>query len=238
MARFRDRYQAGRILGRKLRPYAHQAGMLVLGLPRGGVPVAFQVASALDAPLDVFLVRKLGVPGYEELALGAIATGGVRVISQELLEAFGVSEDELDRLIAREERELARREHRYRGTRPPPRIHGRTIILVDDGLATGATMRAAVAAIREQEPARVVVAVPLAPPETVEELAREVDDLVCVLSPHPFYAVGLGYESFPQTSDEEVQQLLERADRRSLSHVMPTRHAGQEWTRESDNSWR
>jgi predicted phosphoribosyltransferase len=177
------------------------------------VPVAFEVAQALDAPLDVFLVRKLGVPGHEELAMGAIASGGVRVLNEDIIAAYGIRPEEIEAVAAAEERELARREHRYRGERPLPEVAGRTVILVDDGLATGSSMRAAVAALRQQHPARIAVAVPTAAPETCEEFRDKVDDIVCATTPDPFYAVGLWYEDFSQTSDEEVHELLERAAR-------------------------
>ena len=210
-ARFRDRRDAGRQLAAYLRKYAGRSDVLVLALPRGGVPVAFEVAQALGAPLDVFLVRKLGLPGHEEFAIGAIASGGVRVLNHETLREYGVSREQVEAVIEAEERELERRERRYRGDRPFPDVAGRTVILIDDGLATGSTMRAAVAALRQERPARVIVAVPTAPPETCEELATIVDDMVCLITPDPFYAVGLWYEDFSQTTDEEVRELLERA---------------------------
>jgi putative phosphoribosyl transferase len=210
-ARFRDRRDAGRQLAAYLRKYAGRSDVLVLALPRGGVPVAFEVAQALGAPLDVFLVRKLGLPGHEEFAIGAIASGGVRVLNHETLREYGVSREQVEAVIEAEERELERRERRYRGDRPFPDVAGRTVILIDDGLATGSTMRAAVAALRQEGPARVIVAVPTAPPETCEELATIVDDMVCLITPDPFYAVGLWYEDFSQTTDEEVRELLERA---------------------------
>jgi putative phosphoribosyl transferase len=211
--RFRDRTDAGRRLAKSLLAYANRPDVLVLALPRGGVPVAFEVARTLEAPLDVFLVRKLGVPGHEELAMGAIASGGVRVVNDDIIAAYDVRPEEIELVSAAEERELGRRERLYRGERPPPAVAGRTVILVDDGLATGSTMRAAVAALRQQHPARVVVAVPTAAAETCEEFRHEVDDIVCATTPDPFYAVGLWYEDFSQTSDEEVHELLERAAR-------------------------
>ncbi|HET7321138.1 MAG TPA: phosphoribosyltransferase [Longimicrobiaceae bacterium] len=210
-ARFVDRKQAGRRLAADLAPYAGRPNLLVLALPRGGVPVAFEVARELDAPLDVFLVRKLGVPGHEELAMGAIASGGIRVLNPEVLQMIHVPEEAIDAVAEREERELERREREYRGDRPEPKIRGRTVILVDDGLATGSTMRAAVAALRAEYPERLVVAVPVAAPETCEALGREVDDIVCAITPEPFHAVGLWYEDFSQTTDEEVRSLLEQA---------------------------
>jgi predicted phosphoribosyltransferase len=208
--RFRNRTDAGRQLAEKLAAYAHRPGVLVLALPRGGVPVGFEVARKLGAPLDVFLVRKLGVPGYEELAMGAVATGGVRVLNDEIVRGLGISEHEIDAAAARELQELARRQRLYRGDRPLPDIAGRTVILVDDGLATGATMRAAIAAVRQQQPARIVVAVPTASPDTCEALKAEADDVVCAMTPEPFLAVGHWYEDFTQTTDDEVRELLAR----------------------------
>ncbi len=209
--RFQDRADAGRRLAEKLMAYAGRPDVLVLALPRGGVPVAYEVALALHAPLDVFLVRKLGVPGQAELAMGAIATGGVRVLNEEVIEALGIPEDVIEEVTAEEQQELARRERLYRGDNPPPDLRGRTVILIDDGLATGSTMRAAVAAARNQQPARVVVAVPVAARSTYEELQAEVDEIVCVFTPEPFHAVGLWYETFSQTTDEEIQELLASA---------------------------
>jgi putative phosphoribosyl transferase len=183
----------------------------VLALPRGGVPVAYEVARALGAPLDVFLVRKLGVPGHEELAIGAIASGGVRVLNQELARALRIPDQMIEAIAAKEQQELERRERLYRGDRPPPDVRGRTVILVDDGLATGATMYAAVEALRQQQQARIIVAVPIAAPETCAELSEEVDEVICAVTPQPFHAVGLWYEDFSQTSDDEVRDLLARA---------------------------
>jgi putative phosphoribosyl transferase len=210
-ARYRDRRHAGRELASKLLEYADRPDVIVLALPRGGVPVAYEVATALRAPLDVFIVRKLGVPGHEEYAMGAIATGGVRVLDDRVVRTARVTRAELDAVTAAEQRELERRERQYRGDRPPPDVAGRTIILVDDGLATGATMRAAVEALRQEGAARVVVAVPIAPPETCDAFRDIVDDIVCARTPEPFYAVGLWYEDFSQTTDEEVHELLARA---------------------------
>src|ERR1700737_1724601 len=207
---FRDRHEAGRELARKLGPYANRPDVRVLALPRGGVPVAYEVARALGAPLDVFLVRKLGVPGYEELAMGAVATGGVRVLNDEIVRGLGISEHEIDAAAARELQELARRQRLYRGDRPLPDIAGRTVILVDDGLATGATMRAAIRALRQQQPARIVVAVPTASADTCEALKAEADDVICAMTPEPFFAVGHWYEDFTQTTDDEVRELLAR----------------------------
>ena len=210
MRPFRDRYDAGRQLAERLTEYAGRSDVLVLALPRGGVPVACEVAATLDAPLDVFLVRKLGVPGQEELAMGAIASGGVRVLNEHVVEMVGVSDQEIDEVAAREQQELERREREYRNGRPAPRIRGRTVILIDDGLATGSTMRAAVQAVRRQGASRVVVAVPVAAASTCDEFRAEVDDVVCAVTPEPFYAVGLWYEDFSQTTDEEVRRLLDK----------------------------
>lgn len=209
---YRDRFEAGQRLATKLMAYAHRQDVLVLGLPRGGVPVAYEVAKALQAPLDVFIVRKLGVPGREELAMGAIATGGIRVINESVVRMLHIPEHIIDAVAAREQQELERREHLYRDDRPPPDVHASTVILIDDGLATGSTMRAAIAALRLQHPARIVVAVPVAALATCEELGTEVDEIVCVQTPEPFYGVGLWYENFSQTTDEEVHDLLAQAE--------------------------
>src|SRR5438132_2525077 len=187
-ARFRDRAEAGRLLGERLGEYAGRDDVVVLGLPRGGVPVAREVARALGAPLDVFLVRKLGLPGQPELAMGAIASGGTRVLNEELVRELRLDDELIDRVAEREEAELARRERAYRGERPAPDLGGRTVVLVDDGLATGSTMRAAVAAVRRRDPQRVVVAVPTAPPHALRELEPDVDELVWVIAPEPFHA--------------------------------------------------
>jgi putative phosphoribosyl transferase len=205
---FRDRAEAGRRLATDLDHYRGRPDLLVLALPRGGVPVAAEVARALGAPLDVFVVRKLGVPGREELAMGAIASGGIRVIDPEIVSALGISEPEIALVAQREEQELARREELYRGNRAPPEMTGKTVILVDDGLATGSSMRAAASAVRAMRPARVVVAVPTAPAETCQALRREVDEVVCSVMPEPFQAVGLWYEDFSETTDDEIRQLL------------------------------
>jgi predicted phosphoribosyltransferase/erythromycin esterase-like protein len=217
---FRDRREAGRLLAEKLTAYANRRDMLVLALPRGGVPVAYEVAHALGAPLDVFIVRKLGVPGYEELAMGAVATGGVRVLNPQIIDRLGIPTHLIDAVAAREEKELARRELLYRGGRPPPDVRSRTVILVDDGLATGATMQAAIQALRQQQPARIVVAVPTASPETCEEMRAEVDDVVCAITPEPFHAVGLWYQDFSQTTDEEVRDLLAPRDTMDKSEAV------------------
>jgi len=208
---FANRREAGRILASLLRKYADRDDVLVLALPRGGVPVGFEVAQALQAPLDVFIVRKLGVPGHDELAMGAIATGGVRVLNDDVVMSLELEPEVIDAVAAREEKELARRERLYRGARPVPDVHGRTVILIDDGLATGSTMRAAVAALRKQRPARIVVAVPVAAPETCEEFKTEVDEVVCAATPRMFNGVGRWYEDFSQTTDEEVHELLAQA---------------------------
>lgn len=209
--RFRDRMEAGQLLATQLTAYANRSDVLVLALPRGGVPVAFEVARALHAPLDVIIVRKLGVPGYEELAMGAIASGGVRVLNDDVVHMLGISDEEINKVAAHEQQELERRERLYRGDRPTYEVRGRTVILVDDGIATGATMRAAVAAVRQRQPARIVIAVPAAAASICEELAAEVDELVCVIRPEAFFAVGFWYENFSQTTDEEVRTLLEQA---------------------------
>ena len=208
ITRFRDRVDAGRVLARGLEEFRDKPDVLVLALPRGGVPVGFEVARELGAPLDVFVVRKLGMPGHEEYAIGAIATGGVRIINEEAIRAFGVTNAEIEAVTAEERVELERRERRYRDGRPFPDIAGKTVILVDDGLATGSTMRAAVEALRLEKPARLVVAVPTAAPETCREIAELVDDMLCAMTPEPFYAVGLWYDDFGQTTDEEVHDLL------------------------------
>jgi len=208
---FRDRVEAGDTLAGLLGHYAGRPDVLVLALPRGGVPVAARVAEALGAPLDVFVVRKLGVPGQQELAMGAIATGGVRVVNEQVVGRLRLGEADLQRVAEAEERELARRERSYREGRGPPDLAGQVVILVDDGLATGSTMRAAVAAARRLGPARVVVAVPTAPASTCQSLREEADEVVCATTPRPFRAVGYSYRSFPQTSDEEVRSLLRAA---------------------------
>src|SRR6202521_3551535 len=186
---FRDRREAGRLLAGKLAAYANRPDVLVLALPRGGVPVAYEVARALRAPLDVFVVRKIGVPGYEELAMGAVATGGVRVLNEQLVTRLGIPDHLIEAVAAREQKELARRERLYRGNRPLPDVRGQTVILVDDGLATGATMHAAIQALRHQNPASIVVAVPTASPEACEEMRVEADDVICAVTPEPFHAV-------------------------------------------------
>jgi erythromycin esterase-like protein/predicted phosphoribosyltransferase len=211
--RFRDRAHAGRELAERLRHYAGRDDVIVLGLPRGGVPVAYEIARALDAPLDVFLVRKLGVPGHEEYALGAIASGGIRVLNTQLIESLNLPAEWIEAIDAKERRELHRRERAYRGERPPPDLAGRTVILADDGLATGSTMLAALDAVRADEPVRVVVAAPVADPDVCEALREVADEVVCVHTPRPFLAVGVWYEDFTQTADGEVRSLLEQARR-------------------------
>jgi putative phosphoribosyl transferase len=208
---FRDRREAGQLLAAELAAYAHRPDVLVLALPRGGVPVAYEVARALGLPLDVFLVRKLGLPGHEELAMGAIASGGVRVLNEELVHDLRIPNHVIEAVAANELQELERRERLYRGDRPAPDVRGWTVILVDDGLATGTTMRAAVKALQQEGAARIVVAVPIAAPETCEDLSAEVDDIICAVTPEPFRAVGLWYEDFSQTTDEEVRDLLARS---------------------------
>jgi len=208
---FRDRTDAGQKLAARLAKYAHRSDVLVLALPRGGVPVAYEVAEQLGAPLDVFLVRKLGVPGYEELAMGAIASGGVRFVNDDVVRQLAIPGEVIDAVAAEERRELERRERAYRNDRPPPDVKGRTVILIDDGLATGSTMRAAAAALRKLGPERIVVAVPVSAPETCDEIREEVDEVVCAVTPEPFRGVGLWYKDFSQTTDEEVRELLERA---------------------------
>ena len=209
--RFRDRSEAGRVLAQQLTEYAGRDDVIVLALPRGGIPVGYEVAKALGAPLEVFVARKLGVPGHQELAMGAIASGGSAVLDHGLVRRLGVTQAQLDRAVADETRELERREQAYRGDREAPDLRGKTVILVDDGLATGATMRAAALAVRDQQPARIVVAVPVAAEETCDQFRDVVDDVICAVTPKPFYAVGMWYEDFDQTTDDEVRELLERA---------------------------
>ena len=211
LALFSDRFDAGRQLAAALREYAHRPGVLVLALPRGGVPVGFAVAQELGVPLDIFLVRKLGVPGQEELAMGAVAGGGVRFLNQEVVRELGIAPEAFERVAQAEQRELERRDRLYRGELPHPVVEGQTVILVDDGLATGSSTRAAVRALSQQRPREIVVAVPLAAASTCELLRSEADKVICVAMPEPFYAVGQWYRDFSQTSDEEVRDLLARA---------------------------
>jgi putative phosphoribosyl transferase len=208
---FRNRFDAGRVLASLLGKHARRPDVLVLALPRGGVPVGFEVAQALEAPLDVFVVRKLGVPGFEELAMGAIASGGVRVENASVLQSLGISKQIVNQVAERELNEVRRRERQYRGDQPPPPVEGRTVILVDDGLATGATMAVAAAALRRLKPARIVIAVPVAAPETCEQFRQIVDEIICAYTPEDFSAVGRWYEDFSQVSDEEVRDLLQRS---------------------------
>lgn len=209
--RFANRVEAGRLLAERLKNFADRSDVIILALPRGGVPVAFEIAQTLHVALDIFLVRKLGVPGHRELAMGAIATGGVRVLNDEVVGGLDIPPRAIDAVAQEEQRELERREQEYRGPRPAPEVRGRTVVIVDDGLATGSTMRAAVAALRQQQPNRIVVAVPVAPPSTCQELRAEADEVVCLATPEPFSAVGLWYRDFSETSDAEVRDLLARA---------------------------
>jgi putative phosphoribosyl transferase len=209
--RFRNRSEAGRLLARALERYKDHSDVLVLALPRGGVPVAYEVATNLDAPLDVFIVRKLGVPGHEELAMGAIASGGIRALNTAVIQQLNIPRSAIEAVAAHEQQELERRERLYRGQKASLNIQDRTIILVDDGLATGSTMKAAVAALRPQNPRKIIVAVPTAPAETCDELQDEADEVICAVTPEPFYAVGQWYENFEQTTDAEVTELIRRA---------------------------
>ena len=214
---FQDRRDAGRTLAAALSAYANRDDVVVLALPRGGVPVAFEVARALRAPLDVFTVRKLGVPGHEEWGFGAIATGGLRLLDRYVVDKLGLPDNLIEQVTARERRELERRERVYRGDRPAPVLTGKTVIVVDDGLATGSTMRAAVHTLRAWSPTRIVIAVPTGARQTCDELSTDADAVVCATMPEPFYAVGQEYEDFSPTTDEEVCRLLAAA-RSSVSH--------------------
>lgn len=211
MDKYQNREAAGKVLADRLSQFANRSDVIVLALPRGGVPVAFEVAITLHLPLDVFVVRKLGVPGHEELAMGAIAANGVIIFNQEVLSELEISQSHIDREIAAEQQELQRREHAYRGQRPFPSVKNKTIILVDDGIATGATVRAAIQALRQWQPARIIVAVPVADPEMAAKIAELADDFICPLQPRPLYAVGAWYHEFLQTTDAEVHTLLMRA---------------------------
>jgi putative phosphoribosyl transferase len=215
---FRDRIEAGQVLAAKLAAYADRGDVVVLALPRGGVPVAFEVAQALHAPLDVFLVRKLGAPGHTELAMGAIASGGVRVLNDNVIRGLRIADETIDAVAAQERQELRRRERLYRGDQAEPDVRGRTVILVDDGLATGSTMRAAVLALRQQRPARTIVAVPVGSRENCDELGQEADEALCAVTPDPFIAVGHWYGDFTQTTDEEVRELLKRHREQEAIH--------------------
>jgi predicted phosphoribosyltransferase len=206
--RFPDRRAAGRELARELERYAGRPDVIVLALPRGGVPVGYELARALNADLDVFVVRKLGVPGHEELGFGALAPGGPRILNDEVVDSLAIDQATIEEVTERETRELERRDRAYRGDRPRPDLAGRVVILVDDGLATGSSIRVAIEAVRSQDPQRVVVAVPVAPPETVEELRGSVDEIVCLVAREPFAAIGLWYEDFSPTTDDEVRELL------------------------------
>jgi predicted phosphoribosyltransferase len=208
---YQDRHDAGKRLAERLSAYAHRPDVLVLALPRGGVPVAYEVARRLNAPLDAFIVRKLGVPDYEELAMGALASGGIRVLNNDVIHTLHIPASVIEEVTATEQRELERREQLYRDGRPTPDVKGRTIILIDDGLATGATMRAALQALQCQQPDHLIAAAPVAAPQTYLELLSEADDVICPLMPDPFFAVGFWYQNFAQTSDQEVHDLLAQA---------------------------
>ncbi len=223
---YRDRVDAGKQLAKRLTDFADRDDVLVLALPRGGVPVAYQVAKALQVPMDIFLVRKLGVPGHEELAMGAISTGGVRVLNDDIVSYLRIPRDVIDAVAAGELKELERREREYRGDRPEPDVRGKTVILIDDGLATGSTMRAAAAALRQQNPTRIIVAVPVSAPQTCDEYRMGVDEIICARTPEPFFGVGMWYEDFSQTTDDEVRDLLGKArnetgrpNHRELAHA-------------------
>lgn len=211
MALYKDRVDAGKKLAKELSKYANRSDVLILALPRGGVPVAFEVAKELNVKMDVFIVRKLGVPGNEELAMGAISSDNIRVLNEDVVRSFQIPERVINMVAENELRELERRERAYRGDRPKPEISGSTVILIDDGLATGATMRAAASAIKIKNPAKIVVAVPTGAPDTCELFRREVDEVICVATPEPFYGVGAWYGNFSQTTDEEVCDLLNKA---------------------------
>lgn len=211
MSFFNDRADAGKRLAERLSEYANREDVLILALPRGGVPVAFEVAKELNLKMDIFIVRKLGVPGNEELAMGAIASGNIRVLNEDVIRSFRIPQTEIDESTANELRELERRERIYRKNRLMPKISGSTVILIDDGLATGATMRAAVAAVKTKNPEKVIIAVPVAAPDTCNDFGGEVDEVICVATPEPFYGVGAWYEDFSQTTDKEVCELLDRA---------------------------
>ena len=215
---FRNRSEAGKYLATRLANFANRDDVLVLALPRGGVPVAYEVARALHAPLDIYLVRKLGVPGHEELAMGAIASGGARVLNEDVVRYLRIPKSVIDSVAALELEELERREREYRGNRPEPDVRGKPVILIDDGLATGSTMRAAAEALRQQQPARIVVAVPVSAPQTCDEYRMGVDEIVCAVTPEPFYGVGQWYVDFSQTTDQEVRQLLAKAQAEIENH--------------------
>lgn len=212
MAIFKDRRDAGKQLAKELVKYKGQDDAIVLGLPRGGVPVAFEVAESLKLPLDVFIVRKLGVPGQPELAMGAIASGGIQVLNDSVVRRAGISESQIDDVAQQEREELKKREKAYRGARPDIDLQGKTVLLVDDGLATGASMRAAISALREHNPDKIIVAVPTAPPDTCQEFEPDVDQIICLRTPTPFWGVGGSYQNFSQTTNEEVRELLNQAN--------------------------
>jgi predicted phosphoribosyltransferase len=216
---FRDRFEAGQFLAQKLLKYRDEPDVIVLALPRGGVPVAFEVAKALNAPLDIFLVRKLGVPGHEELAMGAVADGDVVVLNDDVVGPLGIAREIIDDVTRRERRNLHEQREKYRGGQPAPRIEDRIVILVDDGLATGSTMRAAIAALRKQGPRRLVVGVPVGAAETCDELGQEADEIVCAITPQHFMAVGVWYNDFSPTSDNTVRALLEDASHAQHAHA-------------------
>ena len=218
---FRNRQQAGQILASRLEKYANREEVIVLGIPRGGVPVAFEVAKALNQPLDIFVLRKLGVPGHEELAFGAIGSGGVRVVNANLVAELGLSDVQVAAVIRAEQEELKRREKIYRGNRPPLEVRGRTVILIDDGIATGSSILAAIHALRRMQPEGIVVGTPVDPPDTVIRLQREVNELVCVEMPESFYGVGQFYVDFSQVSDQEVNELLDRAFQEDREQATP-----------------
>ncbi len=236
LTQFRDRKEAGKLLAAQLAAYANQQDVIVLALPRGGVPVGFEIAQALHVPLDVIVVRKLGVPGQEELAMGAIATGGICILNKDVVQFLNIPDEVIDEITAQELQELERREHLFRGERPAYDVGGRTVILVDDGIATGATMHAAVAAIKQRQPTRIIIAVPTAAPSTCDEFAAEVDELVCVIRPEPFIAVGYWYRQFSQTSDEEVRSLLERANQGTSTIPRRPQNTPTTWNREKKTS--
>jgi putative phosphoribosyl transferase len=216
-APFRDRREAGRLLASRLRHFANRRDVVILALPRGGVPIAYEVAIAIGAPLDVFTVRKLGVPGHEEFAMGAIGSGGAYVLNSELIDALHVSQAEVDDVTKRESQELKRREHLYRDSRPYPKLEGRTVILIDDGIATGASMIVAVNALRQKFPTKIVVAVPVAPSDTCTALRAHADEVICYETPEPFGGVGAWYENFSQVTDDEVRGLLDQASLRQAA---------------------
>ena len=228
---FKNRVEAGAQLARQLSDYANRRDVVVLALPRGGVPVGFQVATALHAPLDVLLVRKLGLPGHEEYAMGAIASGGVRVLQSSVVHKLNVPPAMVQAVIDRETTEIERREKLYRGERKPPRLEGKTVILVDDGLATGSTMRVAVESVRRHKPARIVVAVPVSAPDTRDMIAAEVDEMVCLAAPMLFRAVSEWYQRFDQTSDDEVQDLLEQARHPDFAEIEREAEISTQFTR-------